>query len=313
MRDQHQIKSTPKDVFLYLLSIAALYTSTVNLVTLLFGYIDIYFPDVLNLFYEYRLGSLRWAIASLIILFPVYLFTSWLINLDIKAEPQKREIKIRRWLIYLTLFIAALVIIGDLVTLIYNFLEGDLTARFILKILTVFALAGSIFGYYFWELRQKSDSNLRKKIAMIAGAAAVAVVVFGFFVAGSPFEQRLKKGDEQRVSDLQTIQYQILNYWQNKGKLPTALPDLRDSISGFREPVDPETIAPYTYNAKGALSFELCAEFKTASLSTGASPKAVPAAPYYTGGELQNNWEHGIGNVCFDRTIDPQLYGNRKF
>src|SRR5438132_4874360 len=42
-----------------------------------------------------------------------------------------------KWLIYLTLFVAALIIIGDLVSLIYNFLGGDVTIKFVLKALSV--------------------------------------------------------------------------------------------------------------------------------------------------------------------------------
>src|SRR3989338_9796994 len=124
---EERIKSAPKDVFVYLLSIATLYTATINFITLIFGYIDIYFPNTLDYYGARNLGSISWSIASIIIVFPVYLLTSWLINRDIKKEPARGEIKISKWLIYLTLFIAAVVVIGDLITIIYNFLEGDLT------------------------------------------------------------------------------------------------------------------------------------------------------------------------------------------
>lgn len=308
MNKKHSaVKSGPKDVFLYLLAIAALYTSTVNLITLVFGYINIYLPDALD--YGRGLGSLRWAIASLIILFPVYLLCASLINRDIKTEPKKIEIRIRRWLIYLTLFIAALVIIGDLVTLIYSFLEGDVTLRFILKVLTVFIVAGSIFGYYFFELRG-DNSSIRKKAAIAASAVVAAVIIVGFFIAGSPFEQRLKKLDERRVSDLQTIQSQLLNYWQSKGSLPTSLAELRDDISGFREPVDPETGASYEYNVLGPLSFELCADFKTAS-GENSSPRPLEPPRGIYNDLYAANWEHGIGITCFERVIDPEIYRPR--
>jgi hypothetical protein len=61
---------------------------------------------------------------------------------------------IRKWLIYFTLFAAALIIIGDLVTLLNRFLEGELTVRFLLKVLAVFFVAGSVFYYYLWDLRK---------------------------------------------------------------------------------------------------------------------------------------------------------------
>jgi len=43
---------------------------------------------------------------------------------------------------------AALVVIGDLVALVYNFMGGDLTARFVLKVGAILVVAGAVFGYY---------------------------------------------------------------------------------------------------------------------------------------------------------------------
>jgi hypothetical protein len=45
------------------------------------------------------------------------------------------------------------VLIGDVTTLIYNLLGGELTTRFILKVFTVAVIAGTGFGYYLRELR----------------------------------------------------------------------------------------------------------------------------------------------------------------
>ena len=55
----------------------------------------------------------------------------------------------------MTLFVAAGVIIGDLTALVYSFLGGALGMRFGLKALTVAVIAGGIFGYYLWDLRQE--------------------------------------------------------------------------------------------------------------------------------------------------------------
>lgn len=156
-------KTSPKDVFLHLLAIITLYTSTASFLVLIFQYVNILFPDVLELGNGYyalsgAYSAIRWSIASLIVVFPVYIITSWFLNKNYTAHPQKRNLRIRKWLIYFTLFAAALIIIGDLVTLVNRLLEGELTIRFILKVIAVFFVAGSVFGYYLWDVRRsKTD------------------------------------------------------------------------------------------------------------------------------------------------------------
>ena len=63
----------------------------------------------------------------------------------------------RLWLTYLTLFVAATILIGDLTTLVYNVLGGELTVRFVLKVAVVGAIAGTIFGYFLREVRQEDQ------------------------------------------------------------------------------------------------------------------------------------------------------------
>ena len=142
-------------------------------------------------------------------------------------------------------------------------------------------------------------------IYSIIGIVAVAIIG-GFFIVGSPTEARLRAFDTRRVEDFDMIQSQIVYvYWQSKSKLPNTLADLEDPINGFIVPKDPETATEYAYEIKGPLTFSLCATFNRPSLANAMSV-ARPIA--YPAGELSQNWEHGAGNVCFERTIDPDLY-----
>jgi len=52
------------------------------------------------------------------IVFPALVFISWLLNKNYKKEPAVRDMKSRKWLIYFTLFLAGLVIVGDLISII---------------------------------------------------------------------------------------------------------------------------------------------------------------------------------------------------
>src|SRR3989344_6012581 len=97
-------RNTPRDVFLHLLGMVTLYWTAVSVITLCWQYVNYFFPDLLNYGYS-AAGSIRFAIASLIIVFLVFVLTSWFLNKISAKESAVRESKIRKWLIYLTLFI----------------------------------------------------------------------------------------------------------------------------------------------------------------------------------------------------------------
>ena len=144
-----------RDAFWYLLMFGALYMSAFHLGDLLFGFINLAYPEDLS--YgdrtEYVESGIRWATAALIVGFPVFLFTAWKTGQEIAADPTRRNSAIRKWLTYMTLLVAAAVIVTDGITLVYNVLSGDLTTRFILKVLVVAVIASAGFGYYTWSIR----------------------------------------------------------------------------------------------------------------------------------------------------------------
>jgi hypothetical protein len=202
--------------------------------------------------------------------------------------------------------VAALVIIGDLVFVINTFLGGEITARFVLKALSVLAVAAVVFWYYLDDVRRAAPLKNGKYVALALAAVILAGIIGAFFIVGSPMQARLQQFDQQRVSDLQGIQSQVVNYWQRKGIMPQNLGDLTDSISGYTVPVDPQTKQPYQYMLEDPkeLVFQLCANFNSKSGQDGMSPASVPA---YPPGSIQN-WDHPSGIYCFQRTIDQQLY-----
>jgi len=306
-----KLKSSPKDVFMYLLAIGVLYVSVVSFIALLHQYINFIFPDLLNYYYYTGiLNTILWSTSALIVVFPTYLLLSWLLNRDIAREPEKKELRIRRWLIYFTLFISAITIIVDLISLIYNFLGGELTIRFLLKVLVIFLVAAAVFGFYIWDLRRK-DIMKSMKTRIIAGVASAVVLISifgGFFITGTPVHQRQVRLDERRVGDLQMIQNEIVNYWMQKGEIPESLDVLENDITGFKPPVDPETNAAYEYRIVDPLTFELCAVFKTSTSYAVQTYKGIPEqiTPYYD--PYQQNWNHDKGRVCFVRKIDSELF-----
>jgi len=152
-----------REAFLYLLMFGTLYVSAYRLGSLLFAFINLAFPDNVNpnaLYVQQAAErSIRWATASLIIAFPVFLWLHVKLQREVTANPTLRQSAVRRWLTYLTLLVAAAVIVGDLITLIYNLLSGELSTRFILKVLVVAAIAGSGFGYFLHLVRVDNQAH----------------------------------------------------------------------------------------------------------------------------------------------------------
>ena len=192
-------------------------------------------------------------------------------------------------------------------TLLISFLNGELSVRFVLKVLAVLIIAGAVFVHYLSDLKDKGFSwmSLLDKIFIIL---VVIGIIAGFWIAGSPAHQRDVRFDEQRVNDLATIQSQVIYFWQAKQRLPQNLDELTTGVEKFIAPKDPETGADYDYRiVKSPYSFELCAVFLTSS--TGNQDQNVRVSYPVTMGydPSAGDWGHGIGNTCFERTIDPDV------
>lgn len=302
------LKSTPKDVFLHLFNIVTFYLSVIGFITLYIQYINATFPDPLNYYFTVISDSVRVSTSILFIAVPSYLFTSWLLAKDIAITPAKKELRLRKWLVYFTLFISAITIIIDLMIFVYNFLNGELTVQFFLKVLVVLLVAAAVFGYYMWDLKR---ALLQSKIpTMLAGVVSVVVIIsiiLGFFIIGTPTNQRDRRFDDQRVQNLQSLQQQIVDFWVKTEVLPPDLKSLENDISGFYVPTDPNTKQAYEYKVIDKLTFELCANFSTSNKNDKSFP--ITTAPQmYPNDFFQQNWNHEATHTCFNRKIDPALY-----
>jgi hypothetical protein len=311
------MKTTAKDFFLWVAAQVALLVSSVSIVVLWFEYIDqllgtsTYTPG-----YGYS-SSIVTAMATLVVVFPLFVWFTRLLHTDIRTTPAKKELWVRTWLVMGTVFVAGLVLAVDCIVLLQNFLSGEeLTAAFCLKVLSLLSLMLGIVLYYIYDLRGVWER--RKKESQFIGAfvslMVVCTVLSAFFIIGTPHSQRLLRYDQQRVQDLQALQSQLLNHYQQQQVLPETLAVLNDPLAYFVVPVDPEANGEgYTYTKKDATHFSLCATFNVASPKV---PKPSPTLPrpvaYYALDPTLEYWEHGVGRACFEREIDPKKYPKMK-
>ncbi|MDP2789190.1 MAG: DUF5671 domain-containing protein [bacterium] len=337
-----QQNSTPSEskfsvgfFFLCLGVLISLTTSVVSFLNLVFSTLNKRFPDVLNSTYQYGYSTyeyegIRSALATLIIFFPVFIIISYFWKKFAERGMGSIDEIIRKWVIYIILFLSSVVAIVDLVTLVKYFISGEITGRFILKVVAVFVVAMFVGVYYIFELKGK------KKLfgfsvgiwSVIESSVLVAFVIyFSFSVMGSPAKQRLLRLDDRRVNDIQNIQYQIINFWQQKEKLPKDLTEMVNPLTGYSLPVPPEFEKgeKYEYNVLEAkmLKFELCATFALPTpkgwreYGGGGGIRPMPYLDYeqdmaisypYPGGGTNESWDHQTGRTCFERTIDKDIY-----
>lgn len=150
--------ATTRDAFMYIVVLGTMVLCAYQFGALLFAIIDRLVPDPMDQrVYTYWQNTMRWSISTLIVAFPVFVATSRLVERTVKLDPTKRASRIRRQLTYIVLFVASCVLIGDLTTLVYYFLGGEVTLRFFLKVLTVASIAGAVFLHYLWDLRAAEE------------------------------------------------------------------------------------------------------------------------------------------------------------
>jgi hypothetical protein len=310
-------KSATVDVVVNFFSFILLGIVATALGTLWFKVIELAFPD--PLFRADASGISRvihYAIASLVIAFPLYLLALKLWFRRFRDDPGVTESALSKWLTYLVLLIAAVTIVGDLIAVLFRLLQGEYSLRFLLKALVILVIAGLIFGFYALErLKIQYRRDIPLAVLRAFGWSAATLVVLGmfggFFAAGSPETARKRALDAERETNLNELSRCIEEYAHDVGRLPASLDELGRSpryVACAAATRDPETGRAYEYRivtpsrVEGSATladFELCATFSMAS---------AESAEQWAVGKRYLIWsKHGAGREC--DTVTVQLVG----
>ncbi|KKS30437.1 MAG: hypothetical protein UV60_C0003G0020 [Parcubacteria group bacterium GW2011_GWA2_43_11] len=307
-------KSTTVEVVLNLFSFILLGIITTALGTLYFKIIEHFFPDPLaasGYYYSGASNAIHYAMAGLIIGFPLFVIALRLWFKKFREEENKVESNLTKWVTYLVLLIAAVVIVGDLITILYTFLQGEISIRFFLKGITVLVLAGSIFGFYFLERKKiQYRGDIARTSFQTFGWGLLGVIVvgiiLGFVATGSPTSERNRTFDSRRSSDLDELAMCVNSFANQFERLPSNLSELdkNSSLSYCANRRDPETGAQYEYRVvvpletKEGLStgaFELCATFSL--------PSETQQTTRYMDTMGSKWYTHDIGKNCYQEEV----------
>ena len=302
-----------REAFLYLVMFVTLYVTAFNVGAILFQLIERWLPDAALArgyagFDRFNARAVRDSIAGLLIAFPVLLFLSAFIGRMQQRDAEKRSSGVRKWLTYITLFVTALVILGDLTYLVSRLLSGDTPPRFLARTLVVFLIAGYVFGHYLAGLRQEEEDRpgtLRRPdrlMPRLASVAVVAVMAVALFVAGSPRKARVEEIDRHRVRDLQAISQSVESYYDEHRALPVTLDTLFLAPGATLESArDPVTKQLYVYHVTDAKTYELCATFDRPDADEDSNARmTTPDRPL-------RFWQHESGEKCYRLVIPRRI------
>lgn len=135
-----------RDAILYGMLFIALGNVIYGTVSVGWRVIEQLIPDISD-FYDRPRRSARWPIALLVVFAPLF---AWLNHRVMRAgrdQAGQRRSLIRRWFASVTVILASLTLLGDLVAVIYALLNGELTARFIAKAAWLAVLAALVLAY----------------------------------------------------------------------------------------------------------------------------------------------------------------------
>lgn len=148
-----------RDAFVYLLSFVTLGMWTQALGEIGFVLINHTIPDPLNRSYSDSSFQVAFCLARLLVAYPLYLLLMRKILKELSAYREKTYSGVRKWLTYIALLVVALVGIGTLMAFLTSFLKGELTLRFLLKVLVILAIDGSVLAYYYqWVQRRPAQA-----------------------------------------------------------------------------------------------------------------------------------------------------------
>jgi hypothetical protein len=235
--------------------------------------------------------ELSWALAFLVIAIPVFHFLDWLIHRKIA----KKEILLRSWvrkvLLYLTLVILVIVLIGASVSLVFGYFDARLVGRSLGRQLAFWLIILFFSSYHFWKTRRtKRETNLAYVWWGASLTLGLIILFWGVKVSDSPQVIREKRADQELVNQVRQEQREINGFYQKNGRLPF----LSDNEVALAPEVE--------YKRLGNDNYELCASFNR------PTDEDYFQRRYHYSPEENEKWKHSAGRHCF--SLEPPAPNN---
>lgn len=297
---QQQTNNSAKFAFLYMLSLVSLVFFAIAVATVAFQTVNKNIVDLIEPFRgRFSPEALKFAISSILIAGPIYYFTAWQINKNLAAGKLALESGVRKWLTYFILFVSSVVMIGWLIGTLFNFLDGELTLKFILKAGSAILIAAAVFSFYLYDIRRTETAGKDKVIRIFfygSIVVALAALVTAFYFAPSPAETRARKRDNETLNRFNMIEGALQGYWSENKKLPADLEELTKDRKYLSDRYVKDAVSGDKFGYKvlaDKKSYELCATFLTSNRDEN-----VVFDEY-----LRDRWPHQAGYQCVSQAV----------
>lgn len=226
---------------------------------LLFAQINIWLPEPGEPAAYGRLSGLRWSMAALIVFVPVFWALDRKDRQATAADPARMHGAVRRWLSALAMLAAAITLLGDALYLIYTWLDGQITLRFLVKSAIVALIAGVVLAY-FRETRTLPSAAIPLPAGWVLIGVAALSLGLTFRLVGGPAQGQMEQRDQWRMADLRMLANDVTQCPEIDR---ATLPDTLDPMICARNPARLTGFArEITYDRTSATAFSLCVQIE---------------------------------------------------
>lgn len=247
------------DALFYVMLFAAFGLMIGHAMHLMLGVITFMMPEAGDSYSRYRMNGLRWSMAAVMVFTPAFLWLHWKDARASQANPVRRFGTIRRWLTATALLAAALTLACDSIYVIYAFLTGELTPRFIVKAIAVALMAGTVL-YYFRQERQTEPVARFNPGAWLAAGLTLLALSTSLWLSGGPLQGQKEARDDIRLRELRIVREDVAAC---KSFRTEGLPETLAPMSCARAPQDLTGLASaITYERLEQDRFEICVQLE---------------------------------------------------
>ena len=148
--------TTMWDTFEHILMFISLYILATSIALMLYIFVDKWVPSTLegNSAFSYFNASLaRGYLAAIIVSYPFFAYLFLRITKRTKTNISIKNLGARKTLIYFTLVVTFLISIGNVISAVYSFLNGNISLNFVLKLFVTLSISLLIFFYYVSQVK----------------------------------------------------------------------------------------------------------------------------------------------------------------